>query len=408
MFQIVTSPAQKYAGADSLPDCGQKYKIFLGVLLLTQPIRSARAEVKEKRCIFVEFSSHTLLPKELANMRELKVIDVDGADLIIADDEGEEYRVTVDETSLRRLRHSRATVEGPRVSPKDIQAHLRAGLSNEEISALTGASLDLIQRFETPVLAEREFIISSALAVPTQDTVSTDTGNLSSAFGSVITQRLHSLGASSERWATWKEESGNWIIKLEFTANGIDHDARWSFESRKRTLSPVNSDASTLSQKGDLSSGLIPKLRAVAVDTSALEVTQPLTPTVEAQVSAAPVVSAQEEAAADSREHSPTADLLEALRKRRNERESTPAWLKDEVSASTDAQESIAQEDTIISGVTVELDSTLTFTEPFEVSAPEDEPSHANDSKPVNKTGRPTMPSWDDIVFGTRSDDDPA
>ncbi|MDH6239326.1 septation protein SepH [Aurantimicrobium minutum] len=341
-------------------------------------------------------------------MRELKVIDVDGADLIIADDEGEEYRVTVDETSLRRLRHSRATVDGPRVSPKDIQAHLRAGLSNEEISALTGASLDLIQRFETPVLAEREFIISSALAVPTQDTVSTDTGNLSSAFGSVITQRLHSLGASSERWATWKEESGNWIIKLEFTANGIDHDARWSFESRKRTLSPVNSDASTLSQKGDLSSGLIPKLRAVAVDTSALEVTQPLTPTVEAQVSAAPVVSAQEEAAADSREHSPTADLLEALRKRRNERESTPAWLKDEVSASTDAQESIAQEDTIISGVTAELDSTLTFTEPFEASAPEDKPSHANDSKPVNKTGRPTMPSWDDIVFGTRSDDDPA
>ena len=214
----------------------------------------------------------------------------------------------------------------------------------------------MIQRFETPVLAEREFIISSALAVPTQDTVSTDTGNLSSAFGSVITQRLHSLGASSERWATWKEESGNWIIKLEFTANGIDHDARWSFESRKRTLSPVNSDASTLSQKGDLSSGLIPKLRAVAVDTSALEVTQPLTPTVEAQVSAAPVVSAQEEAAADSREHSPTADLLEALRKRRNERESTPAWLKDEVSAITDGQASSAKEDTIISGVRVDFD----------------------------------------------------
>lgn len=341
-------------------------------------------------------------------MRELKVIDVDGADLIIADDEGEEYRVTVDETSLRRLRHSRATVEGPRVSPKDIQAHLRAGLSNEEISALTGASLDLIQRFETPVLAEREFIISSALAVPTQDTVSTDTGNLSSAFGSVITQRLHSLGASSERWATWKEESGNWIIKLEFTANGIDHDARWSFESRKRTLSPVNSDASTLSQKGDLSSGLIPKLRAVAVDTASLEVTQPLTEKLEGQVSAGPVASEQGVTAADSREHSPTADLLEALRKRRNERESTPAWLKDEVAASTDSQESIAQEDTIISGVTVELDSTLTFTEPFEVSVSDENSLQANDSKPVNKTGRPTMPSWDDIVFGTRSDDDPA
>lgn len=338
-------------------------------------------------------------------MRELKVIDVDGADLIIADDEGEEYRVTVDETSLRRLRHSRAAEDGPRVSPKDIQAHLRAGLSNEEIAALTGASLDLIQRFESPVLAEREFIISSALAVPTQDTVTSDTGSLSSAFGSVISQRLQSLSASSERWATWKEESGNWIIKLEFSANGIEHDARWSFEPRKRTLSPVNSDASTLSQKGDLTSGLIPKLRAVAVDTSALEVTQPLTGAPQAPSALEPV---PDEASSESREHSPTADLLEALRKRRNERESTPAWLKDEVSSVTDSHESLSQDDTIISGVTVELDSTLSFTESLDELSSEEAHTAQNDSKPINKTGRPTMPSWDDIVFGTRSDDDPA
>jgi hypothetical protein len=31
-----------------------------------------------------------------------------------------------------------------------------------------------------------------------------------------------------------------------------------------------------------------------------------------------------------------------------------------------------------------------------------------NDSKQIGKNGRPSMPSWDDIVFGTRSDDDPA
>lgn len=342
-------------------------------------------------------------------MRELKVIDVDGADLIIADDEGEEFRVTVDETSLRRLRHSRAAEEGPRVSPKDIQAHLRAGLSNEEIAALTGASLDLIQRFETPVLAEREFILSSALAVPTQDSVTTDTGSISTAFGTVITQRLHSLSANSERWATWKEESGNWVIKLEFSANGIEHDARWSFEPRKRTLAPVNSDAATLSQKGDLSSGLIPKLRAVAVDTAALEVTQPYASESTTPATPAQVAPAAEEAATETREHSPTADLLEALRKRRNERETTPAWLKDEVSASTEVTEEASVNDTVIGAVTVELDSTLNFTEPFDMSVSEEiETGSANDSKPVNKTGRPAMPSWDDIVFGTRSDDDPA
>ncbi|WP_298119006.1 septation protein SepH [uncultured Aurantimicrobium sp.] len=344
-------------------------------------------------------------------MRELKVTDVDGATLVVTDDEGNEFRVPVDETSLRRLRHSRTTEDGPRVSPKDIQSHLRAGLSNDEISALTGASLDLIQRFETPVLAEREFIITSALSVPTQTTVETDTGSLSTAFGTVITQRLHSLNATAERWATWKEETGSWVVKLEFTANAIEHDARWSFEPRKRTLTPVNSDATTLSQRGELSTGLIPKLRAVGVDSADTLVVEPLPASMTAPVvSAVPETSAAP-AAEETREHSPTADLLEALRKRRNDRETTPAWLKDEVSAVTDSLE-VVSEDTVIGGETVEFDATLSFTEPFDMNVSEEAPTvtpeSKNDSKQVGKNGRPSMPSWDDIVFGTRSDDDPA
>lgn len=344
-------------------------------------------------------------------MRELTVTDVDGATLVVTDDEGNEFRVPVDETSLRRLRHSRTAEEGPRVSPKDIQSHLRAGLSNEEISALTGATLDLIQRFEGPVLAEREFIITSALSVQTQTTVESDTGNLNSSFGTVITQRLHGLNASAERWATWKEETGSWVVKLEFTSNGIEHDARWSFEPRKRTLSPVNSDAATLSQKGELNTGLIPKLRAVGTDSADTVVVHTVSePAITAAVSAAPetqTTSTSEE----TREHSPTADLLEALRKRRNDRESTPAWLKDEVSAATDSPNVV--DDTVITGQTVELDATLNFTEPFDMSVSDEAPTiqsgeSKNDSKQIGKNGRPAMPSWDDIVFGTRSDDDPA
>lgn len=342
-------------------------------------------------------------------MRELKVTDVDGATLVVVDDEGNEFRVPVDETSLRRLRHSRTAEDGPRVPPKDIQSHLRAGLSNDEISALTGASLDLIQRFETPVLAEREFIITSALSVPTQTTVETETGNLSTAFGTVITQRLHSLSASAERWATWKEETGSWVVKLEFTANGIEHDARWSFEPRKRTLTPANSDASTLSQKGELSTGLIPKLRAVATDSADTVIVEPVQVAHPQPVAAVPESSVTP-AAEETREHSPTADLLEALRKRRNDRESTPAWLKDEVSAATDSVD-VVSDDTVISGETVEFDATINFTEPFDMSVSEEIPTlpeSKNDSKQIGKNGRPSMPSWDDIVFGTRSDDDPA
>lgn len=362
---------------------------------------------------FVEFSIQQNLAKEHTVMRELKVVDVDGATLIVSNEEGDEFRVLVDETSLRRLRHKREESDGPRVSPKDIQAQLRAGLSNEEIAALTGASLDLIERFETPVLAEREFIITSALSVPTQTTVETETGSLSTAFGTVITHRLHALQASGERWATWKEDSGNWIVKLEFTANGIDHDARWSFEPRKRTLAPVNSDASTLSQRGELTTGLIPKLRAVTPE----QATAPVIESTQDEQRSASGLSVvphgvSELIPEETRDHSPTADLLEALRKRRNDRDTTPAWLRDEVSGAT-GPHSITQDDTVIRAETVEFDATLNFTEPFELDMPDETASATgdvtrNDSKQVGRNGRPSMPSWDDIVFGTRSDDDPA
>ena len=65
----------------------------------------------------------------------------------------------------------------------------------------------------------------------------------------------------------------------------------------------------------------------------------------------------------------------------------------------------------MISGETVEFDATINFTEPFDMSVSEEIPTvpeSKNDSKQIGKNGRPSMPSWDDIVFGTRSDDDPA
>ena len=74
--------------------------------------------------------------------------------------------------------------------------------------------------------------------------------------------KLAEAGATGERWTSWKEATG-WIVKLEFTANDVDHDARWGFEPRRSTLSPLNPDAIQLSRQGSLPEGLIPRLRAL-------------------------------------------------------------------------------------------------------------------------------------------------
>ena len=74
-----------------------------------------------------------------------------------------------------RLRQSiAASQEGKKVSPREIQTHIRAGLSAFEVAELTGASVDYVERFEGPVVAERQFMVESALKVPVQPTSPAD------------------------------------------------------------------------------------------------------------------------------------------------------------------------------------------------------------------------------------------
>lgn len=357
-------------------------------------------------------------------MRELTVVDVDGLTLVLSDGDDEQFRVAVDESTLQRLRASRAPMDAPRVSPREIQSRIRAGLSAEEVAAVTGASLETIQRYEGPVLAEREYMLNSALAIATHTSIETEDGETTTAFGPVIRTRLAGLGATNQRWASWKQEDGSWVVKVEFNANGIEHDARWTFEPRKHSLTPLNSDAGSLSQKGDLSSGLIPRLRAVdtgaavVLDTTDAPARDGSHPSQSSNVFTLVTDSTEADddliPSDDTEQHSPTADLLEALRKRRTERESAPAWLRDSVTIEDNPAAQSEDLGDMMGALTIDIDETIAFTEPFErdvideaLEASEPKPAK-NESGRVSRNTRPVMPSWDDIVFGTRSDEDPA
>jgi hypothetical protein len=102
--------------------------------------------------------------------------------------------------------------------------------------------------------------------------------------------------------------------------------------------------------------------------------------------------------AADETESNQTADLLEALRRRRGERES--AVFGDESMDSKSAHPSTGA----IRLVDVPLDV-----------FGDDNDDHPGNTAPQpnvfqprasSRKGRASMPSWDEIVFGARSDDD--
>lgn len=345
-------------------------------------------------------------------MQELRVIGVEGGALLVASDEGERYRIAIDEVLQSKLR--RAIPDpgtGRKLAPKDIQAHIRSGMSAQDVASITGVPLDYIQRFEGPVLAEREYVIESALAVPVHTAMDTDPMGQGSTFGSVIMSRLHELSATGERWASWKEEETGWVVKLSFTSEQIDHDARWRFDPKKSALSPLNNEAVTLSQQGELTGSLIPRLRAVDArdrveDSSRFDSgafvdgelrPQDTAPHLEAvpygRIGAVPqATEVLGHAEDDVPQTNQTADLLEALRRRRGERESAQYDELEEAMSDHPSTGSIRL-------VEVPLPD---FDDDARSTAPQ------NLHQKTSKKGRATMPSWDEIVFGARSDDDPA
>jgi hypothetical protein len=256
----------------------------------------------------------------------------------------------------------------------------------------------------------------------------TDPLGAGSTFGTVIRERLYDLGAIDERWASWKEVGGGWIVKLAFSAEQIERDARWRFDPKKAALSPLNNEAITLSQQGDASGALVPRLRAVGdeerqPDQSRFDSGAFTNEELGQQQESGPAAvrsrleavhygrlddapAAVSDAAinraptAEETESHQTADLLEALRRRRGERES--AVFGDE-SPGSDAKSAHP------STGSIRL-----------VDVPLDVFGDDNDDRPGNtapqpnvfqprassRKGRASMPSWDEIVFGARSDDD--
>jgi hypothetical protein len=379
-------------------------------------------------------------------MQDLKVIGVENGALLAASEEGDRFRIPIDAVLQSRLRQTQTDASvRPKLSPREVQAHIRAGMSAEDVAAVTGASLDFVRRFEGPVVAEREYIVSSALSVPVHAAIDPEPLDEPANFGSVIRERLASLGASNERWASWKEPGAGWIVKLAFTADEIDHDARWAFEPKKNALSPIGNEAVALSQQGELKGALIPRLRAVGAETSLADVsrfdsgaftfkesladdilndTAPLQEAVPysrtAGTSEAVSKAAIKRAAEPAPSLSETADLLESLRRRRGERDASAG--ESRASATPERAERAAATD--IRPVNDAAPEAEGDAAPPAAPAPAPAPARnvwasqaatgqpraASTGQPraasTGRRGRASMPSWDEIVFGARTDDD--
>lgn len=360
-------------------------------------------------------------------MQELRFVGLEDDWLIATNENGDRFRLRADESLREALRpRPAAKPEGPRVPPRQIQQLIRAGRTVAEVVEQTGADAETVARFEGPILAERGYIVDQARAVsvrlqPQIDPLSRD----GATFGSTIDDRLEQLGASEIRWDAWKDPETGWHVGLDFLTEDVARNALWNFDPRSHTLQPASPAAITLSQQGEPTSLMGPHLRAVKREPTDRVI--PIDDLDELDNALTP------QDRPDLTTHE-TEDLLEALRRRRGERQHATydeevEFALEDVDGSNTAQdhhehsaqrvtpfvrpvheESMHALDENSAEVGEPSTADAADLRPHQVPLDELEPEPAGRGQrgklSRKRSGRPSMPSWDEIVFGTKGDDD--
>ena len=320
-------------------------------------------------------------------MKDIKFLGADGDFLLLETAEGVRYRLLVDETIRRASRGDvQSQLDEPTLSPRQIQEEIRVGRSIADIIAASGAPEEYIRKFAQPVLDELNHAVLNALTVRLE--IAGDRFNEPTAreFGDIIKSRLAASGAGIERWSALKAPDQGFFIYCDFELNGETKRATWSYNPKRLALSPENEVAISLSSQDRLAAQA-PRLRPVA--TKSTSITENLGETVDLvrsiPTTAAPLITSASQP--DESALSETADLLDALRKKRSERESVEQL---DPHPSTEG----------LRIVEYLPEPNIVEDEPEPTPAPV-----STETTNSPKRGRASIPSWDQIVFGTKTED---
>jgi hypothetical protein len=190
-------------------------------------------------------------------MRELKMVGLDAdSKYVICEGDGPEDRfmLPADDRLRDLLRGEVAPPEQPHLdmevtnmlSPKEIQAKIRAGASVEQVAAASGSDLSRVRRFAHPVLLERYRAAELATAAhpmladgPAVMTL------LETVTAAMVTRGLDPSGLS---WDAWRNEDNRWTVQLAWKVGRSDNLAHFFFipGAHGGTVTAVDDAASEL------------------------------------------------------------------------------------------------------------------------------------------------------------------
>lgn len=346
-------------------------------------------------------------------MPELRVVAVsnDGTRLVLKAADSTEYTLPIDERLRAAVRNDRARLGQIEIEveshlrPRDIQARIRAGASAEEVAQLAGIPVDRVRRFEGPVLAERAFMAERARKTP----VRRPGENTGPQLGEAVQERLLLRGADKDsvQWDSWRRDDGTWEVLLVYRVATEPHAASWTYDPPRRLVQAVDDEARSLIGETDdtpePSFPFVPRIARLPRD-------RPLDRALDRQLERPlerPTAPAAPEPVAASDESDSLTSLLEAVPSFRGdmvvpERPAPPVEPPaGEPEAEPEVEEPPAPAASAGAGAAY-ADVLM----PRSVTGHRDRLTGTTDRQAeadgVRPGRRAAVPSWDEIVFGTR------
>jgi len=307
-----------------------------------------------------------------------------GRNLVVEAADGARFSLPVTDELKALVTHVEAA-DGTRVPvlpPREIQRRLRAGFTAERLSELSGVPVEGIRRYEAPIVAERAFIAELARAAP----VRREPG--SPVLGDLVMDRLASRGipGASITWDAWRPAGEPWRVGLAYEKGGTTVQAVWTFDHQLRTVIAEDAESRSLTETDVPTAPSTPRHLAAVGRPVAPSPTEPAAPpepeTPEAFDGEAD--TATPEGAEGNPEED--GDLLDRLQAKRGVREAVRESSEE------------AEEDDEFEGFGPQLREA-------EVGFAAGGASPRARTRRGGRTGRAPMPKWDEIVFGTSTDE---
>jgi hypothetical protein len=274
--------------------------------------------------------------------------------------------------------------------PRDIQSRIRAGETPETVAQVAGTSVDKVMPYAAPVLDERAHVAQRAQRASIRRRLVEAAAPSARTLGEAVSSHLRAQNVDPDTvaWDAWRREDGRWTLTATYTSTSRVGAAHFSFDAPGNYVvaddddahwlvgemldSPAEPAQPVLSNRDDLSDARRRRLSAVPADELPLG------------DDAIELVSEDPEP--------------EVARDRADETAALGAEAP--VEAYLDlAPETGSQGDT---GVDDEAELDLDTEDADAADPRRDEPPSR---KPVKKTrGRASVPSWDEIMFGSGDD----